>query len=302
MSWERMELKGADYSYWNYVVFVTLNEFIYLAYGYEPLHVGTHGNAYLNLSNDEFKDYYKKVNRLGDELPIKSTPETIVKGFLTPEPKYEATFLFLWAMSKGIKINIKYKPTESEDRKTKKFIQDYVGRLALFIDEFIKILACCNPGKDEKYFKTRILEAIEVRSLNPIPLQYDGSVPFEQRKFKFHTQTLIDFAMKMKWLIPSELVELNNEPSEIKHSFEKENDVHPKKLKSIYTILLAMAVAKYKYEPNKIRNSATGGKAGSIKADVESLASNLRLEDIKFNIKEDTVKDLLDEAVEALLQ
>ncbi|MCL5271962.1 MAG: hypothetical protein M1486_01330 [Gammaproteobacteria bacterium] len=302
MSWDRMELKEVDYSHWNYAVFVTLNEFIYLACGYEPLHVGAHGNAYLNLSNNEFKDYYKKVNRLGDELPVKTTPETIVKGFLTPEPKYEATFLLQWAKSKGIKINIKYNPIESDERKTKKFIQDYVGRLALFVNEFIKILAYCNPDKDEKYFKTRILEAIEVRSLSTIPLPFDGAVPFEQRNFKLHTQTLIDFAMKMKWLVPSELVELNNEPSEIKHSFEKEDDVHPKKLKSIYTVLLSMAVAKYKYEPNKVRNSATGGKAGSIKADVESLASNLGLENIKFNIKEDTVKDLLDEAVEALLQ
>ena len=204
MSLERMELKNADYSHWNHVVFVTLNEFIYLAGGYEPLHVGAHGNAYLNLSNSEFKSYYEKVKRLGDELPIKSTPETVVKGFLASEPKYEATFLLQWAKSKKKEINTKYNPIESEERKAKKLIQDYVGRLALFRDEFIKILVLYNPGKDEKYFKTRILEAIEVNSLNIIPLPYDGRVPLEQRNVKFQTQILIDFAARMKWNLPEE--------------------------------------------------------------------------------------------------
>jgi hypothetical protein len=297
-----MELKEVDYSHWNYAVFVTLNEFIYLAYGYEPLHVGAHGNAYLNLSNNEFKGYYKKVNRLGDELPVKTTPETIVKGFLTPEPKYEATFLLQWAKSKGIKINTEYNPIESEEKKNKKFIQDYVGRLALFRDEFIKILAFYNPGKDEKYFKTRMLEAIEVKELNPIPLPFDGGVPFEQRNFKFQTKTIIDFAISMKWIVPNELVEMNNEIPEIKFSPEKENDVHPNKLKSLYKMILAMAVVKYGYDPSKKRNSASGGNTGSIKIDVQALGNKLGRLDLNLDIDEATVKDYLDEAVELLLK
>lgn len=204
MSWDHMELKKADYGHWNYAVFVTLNEFIYLADGYEPLHAGAHGSAYLNLSNNEFKDFYKKVKRLGDELPINSTPETEVKDFLTPEPKYEATFLLKWAMSKKIVVNTKYNPIESEERRNKQFIQGYEGRPALFRDEFIKILVLYNPGKDEKYFKTRMLEAIEVKELSPISLQFDGSVPFEQRNFKFKSQSLIEYAVRMKWNLPEE--------------------------------------------------------------------------------------------------
>lgn len=204
MSWDQMELKKVDYAYWNYVVFVTLNEFIYLGAGYEPLHVGAYGNAYLNLSNNEFKDYYKKIKRLGDELPAKSTSETLVKDFLTPEPKYEATYLLKWVRSKGIQINLKYMPIESEERKRQSFIQDYVGRLALYRDEFIKILAHYNPSKDEEYFKIRILDAIQLNQLKSIPIPFDGSVPFEHRNFKFQIQTLIDFAVRMQWNLPEE--------------------------------------------------------------------------------------------------
>lgn len=205
MSWDRMDLKIADYAYWNQVVFVTLNEFIYLAAGYEPLHAGAHGTAYLNLSNNELKEFYRKIKRLGEELPVKSTAETEVKDYLTPEPKYEAVFLIKWIQLKNITINPNYCPVETEERRNKKFIQDYVGRSALFCDEFIKILVAYNPGKDEQYFKIRLLDAIELQELIPIPLPFNYTVPFEQRNFKFKIQTLIEYAQQMKWNFPDEL-------------------------------------------------------------------------------------------------
>lgn len=90
-----------------------------------------------------------------------------------------------------------------------------------------------------------------------------------------------------------------------KHADKKETTadiLYPKKLKSLYTILLAVAVIKYGYDPKKDRNQATGGKAGSIKADIQALGEALGRSDLNLNIKEDTVKNLLEDAAKALLQ
>lgn len=67
-------------------------------------------------------------------------------------------------------------------------------------------------------------------------------------------------------------------------------------------LILSMAVAKYEYKPEKTRNSATGANVGSIKADVQALAKNLGRENLNFDIDEETVKCLLDQAVDALLK
>jgi hypothetical protein len=91
-------------------------------------------------------------------------------------------------------------------------------------------------------------------------------------------------------------------PPKSKDKEETTDDtIHPKKLKSLYTILLATAVIKYSYDPKSDRNQATGGKAGSIKADVQALEGALGRSGLNLDIKEDTVKKLLDEAVDALL-
>lgn len=313
---EELFFSYADYSMWNQIEFVTLGEFIYLINGFDPLGIRLHDKnisandqigyeqIFKDFSErklDNFKSSWKKIMRMGRELPVQSDTQTEVRYLKDKLPHYEAVFLIQWVQSKSVQISPSYCPVKKEERRNKKFIQDYVGRAALHLNEFIKLLVKYNPGKGEKYFLIRILDAIEVQSLRAIPLPFDYRVPFEKRNFKFQTQTLIDFATRMKWIVPSELVESNHATSGSKPYLEKEHDVHPKKLTSIYTILLSMAVAKYKYDPNKVRNSATGGNAGSIKADVESLASNLGLKD-KFNIKEDTVKGLLDDAVELLLQ
>ena len=92
-------------------------------------------------------------------------------------------------------------------------------------------------------------------------------------------------------------------PPKSKHKEETADDtINPKKLKSLYTILLATAVIKYGYDPKNDRNQATGGKAGSIKADVQALEGALGRSGLNLDIKEDTVKKLLDEAVEAILK
>lgn len=82
----------------------------------------------------------------------------------------------------------------------------------------------------------------------------------------------------------------------------QENPVHPKRMNSIYKLLLAMAVSKYGYVPNKERNTSTGGNRGSIRLDVQLLGKNINRDDLRLDIKEDTVKDILDAAVEAILK
>ena len=302
MSWDRMDLKRADYTYWNQVVFVTLNEFIYLAAGYEPLHAGAHGTAFLNLSNNEVKEFYKKINRLGDELPVKSTAETEVKDYLTPEPKYEAVFLIKWVKSKNIRPNASYVPVESEERQKTQLIDELTGRPILSRDQLAKVLVLYNPNKSEKHFKTVLFEAVRSNMLQPVPEAWNYTIPAEERNFKFTIDAFAKFVLRMKWSFPQEIFELTNETSDKKTSDTPSDTIHLKKLRSIHVMLLTMAVTKYGYDPKKDKNSATGGKAGSIKSDVQALGEKLGLPDLHLDIKEDTVKSLLDEAVDALLQ
>lgn len=78
--------------------------------------------------------------------------------------------------------------------------------------------------------------------------------------------------------------------------------VHPKRMNAIYKVLLAMAVSKYGYVPNKERNSSTGGNSGSIKSDVQLLGEYQKEGDSQLDIKESTVKEILEAAVEAILK
>lgn len=207
--------KNADYKMWNHEIFVSLEEFIHLIEGFEPLAGGVQNKVIPNgatwpdwdLDAErllEFKSTFKKICRMGYELPKATTNETDVR-FLKPDvPHYESVFLINWAKSRGIQIHPSYCPVEAKERSNKQFMKDYEGRLALSRDEFIKILVHYNPGKDEKYFKTNILDAIEVKVLSTILLPYDGRVPFEQRNFKFKSQSLIEYAVRMKWNFPEE--------------------------------------------------------------------------------------------------
>jgi hypothetical protein len=294
-------LDRADYSCWNHVTFVTLNEFIYLIAGYEPLHNGPHGTAYLNLSDREFKKLYKKVKRIGDELPRKTSPETEVKDALKTEKKYEAVFLIKWARSKGIQINADYNPIESEERRAKRFLLDFIGRETLSRDEFVQILVVYNSDKDKEYFETRLYSAVDVMKLTPIGsdrLMSDDPAKFN---YNFRTDSLIEYALQKKWELPSELMDEYFEEKRDKNQTQGcADDIHPNKLKSIYKMTLAMAVAKYGYKPNN-RNSATGANYGSIKGDVQQLGGALGRHDLNFNIDESIVKTFLDDAAKALL-
>jgi len=302
MSREKMNLKKADYECWNQAAFVTLNEFIYLAFGCEPLDVGPDKNAYLNLSNNDVKEFYKKTKRLGEELPLESTAETEVKGFLVREPKYEAVFLIKWAKSKNIKVNSSYNPIESEERQKIQLSRNLVGRHTLSRDEFVQMLVLYNPDRNETYFKTMLLEAVHSSKLHPLSEPHNYSTLPEERNFKFQTKPLLQYASEIGWVTPEELHDKNNKILDKQDPKPQEIDIHPNRLKTMLTIILSMAVAKYKYNPEEKRNAATGMNAGSIQADVQTLASNLKRTNLNFNIDEGTVKSLLDEAVDALLK
>ena len=145
MSFERMDLKKADYSHWNHVAFVTLNEFIYLAIGCEPLHIGTYGNGYLNLSNNDVKEFYKRVKRLGEELPWTTTNETEIHDSLKPESRYEAVYLIKWATSKNIPISSHYRPIMSPERIKANHLNRMLGMDIVTIDDSAAFFAVFNP-------------------------------------------------------------------------------------------------------------------------------------------------------------
>jgi hypothetical protein len=168
-------------------------------------------------------------------------------------------------------------------------------------DKLAKVLVLYNPNKSEKHFKTVLFEAVQSNILQPVPEAWNYTILAEERNFKFTIDAFAKFVLRMKWSFPQEIFELTNETSDKKTSDTPSDTIH-KKLRSIHVMLLTMAVTKYGYVPNKDKNSATGGKAGSIKSDVQALGEKLGLPDLHLDIKEDTVKSLLDGAVDALLQ
>ena len=111
-------MNKADYTHSNHLEFITLNEFIYLAAGYEPLPAGIGGFGYVNSPSQSFIDFYKKVKRHGEDLTKITTKDTEVRwNNITGEEKYEAGYLVEWARSKNIPINEFYKPVLSGRRK-----------------------------------------------------------------------------------------------------------------------------------------------------------------------------------------
>lgn len=209
MSFDRMDLKKADYGYWNYVAFVTLNEFIYLAAGCEPLHVGTYGNGYLNLTDNNVKAFYKKVNRLGEELPATTTKETEVHDSLKPEPKYEAVYLIKWVKSKNIPVSSHYRPIMSPERIKANHMNRMLGMDIVTIDDSAAFLAAFNPyiENGEKHFKDMLLGAIQVGIITPINNSHCYDEELEERDFIFTIKSLIQLSKDKKLNIPIELSE-----------------------------------------------------------------------------------------------
>lgn len=98
-----INLKKADFKYWNKISNVTLNEFIYLAAGCNPEKFGL--NKYAD--NLTFIEYYDKVLRYTkDSFNFQVKKISVHNG----EVLYLALDLINWAKSLGIKVNSLYKP------------------------------------------------------------------------------------------------------------------------------------------------------------------------------------------------
>ncbi|HAU0708809.1 TPA: hypothetical protein JBH02_13560 [Legionella pneumophila] len=248
---DHLNLKRADFLHWNHVAFVTLNEFIYLAAGFEPLHIGIHGNGYLNLSNEQMKEFYRKIKRLGDELPRKTTKLTEVKSPMTPEPKYEAVYLISWARSKGIKVHQNYNPIISENRKTINLVSDFLDRDVVSRNEFSTLLAICNPEKNENYFRLRLTEAMKVGMINPISGTQDlnAGIPLEDRNYEYSLKDLLDYASQKQWSLPEQLIVLS-EPKKVKAP-------DPRLINSSEKLYLGLAL-ELGYDPDNTKNTTTG--------------------------------------------
>ena len=65
-----------------------------------------------------------------------------------------------------------------------------------------------------------------------------------------------------------------------------EKDINETERNTLYKMILVMAMEKYKYKPQKNRNSATGSNKDSIKADLEKYGLSLDDETIRFHLGE----------------
>lgn len=202
-------LKKADYKHSNNIAFVTLNEFTYLAAGFHPLLAGQDSLAYLDLSDKEFKQFYEEIKRLGDELPVRTTKETEVHDWLTPEPKYEAVYLIKWAKSRNKSVSSSYKPIMSAERIRANHLNQIIGMDIVTINDFSALLAVFNPHIEngENHFKNMLLGAIQVGKITPINNSHCYDEGLEERDFIFTIKSLIQLSKDKGFNIPIELSE-----------------------------------------------------------------------------------------------
>lgn len=259
----------ADYKMWNQEAFVSLEEFIHLIEGFEPLAGGVQNKVIPNGANwpdwdidaqtlNEFKVIFKKICRMAYQLPNDSTDETEVRYLKQDVPHYEATFLINWAKSRNIRINERYKPVKSVERISMEFITKLTERAILSRNEFIVVLAHFNSNKNEQYFKESLTEAVRLNLITPIPnsqdLRYD--IEISQRNYEYKTLCLINWAVKKGYKLPEQVT------SQFLPSDAKEPD--PRRINTLEKLVFGMAVDSYGYEQSKEHNKATGSARGSI--------------------------------------
>ncbi|MDP3559297.1 MAG: hypothetical protein Q8R79_02970 [Legionellaceae bacterium] len=276
-SFEQMELKKADYSFWNNVLLVTLNEFIYLAAGYEPLDVGAHNNAYLNLTNNDFKAFYKKIKRLGEELSWKTTKETKVSEGFGLDAKYEAVYLIKWALSKGITVYSIYRPAKSDARERSDLLNQFIDRDILSRNEFSRLLSAFNPGKDEAFFQKRITEAVILDLFRPISATQDCNydIPLEDRNYQFTLINLIKYAKGKEWTLPNEILR----KVEVRDQDQKPQD--PRCINSAEKLYLGLAI-ELGYSPTNSVNTTTGSNKNGFSSRLDT--HGLKLSDDKIRV------------------
>ena len=299
---ERIDLVKANYARWNFVAFVTLNEFIYLAYGCEPCLAGPHGLRYQNSYDPAFKKFYTDIKRLAEDcLPFNSNEETEVRNSFSSEPKYEAVFLLNWSKRYEFDCCKNYQPEFSEKRKITKLVNEMRGEEFTSLASFAKLLAMFNKGVgDQVYFEGLLIgagKAGKLKKLTDEELEKLAAEDIDYQNINYEIVVLTKWAQKKKFTLPDEVI-----PN------EDIDYIHPKRLRSFQLIVLTMAVIKYHYTPYT-ENTATGTNSGSISADVEKLAACLRSkqpnkssEDLSFSLKEEIVKYILDGAVKKFLE
>lgn len=147
----------ANYSYWNNVSFVSVCEFAHLAFGFDPIEK-IHNAIVKNFPYDEyehleeFKDFYRRMARLAEDLPPQSTKLVKVRCSQSGETKYEAVFLSQWAKLNNFLIKPTYLPKPSvyeEDlninSESPNNLTDYVDKKRLIDNGWFNLEACTAP-------------------------------------------------------------------------------------------------------------------------------------------------------------
>lgn len=218
---EALFFSCADYATWNQLAFITLEEFIYLINGHDPLGTRLHDKkisandlvgyeqVFIDFSEsklDEFNYSWKKITLLGRELPVQSDAQTEVRYLKDKLPRYEAVFLLQWAKSKNIKIHQSYNPVETQERKNRQFIRNFIGRQVISRNEIVQVLVKYNPDLDEKYFHEMLFDAVKAQ--NPLEIIYKARNVYKDDpstfNYDFTKESLIEYAVQMKWNLPEE--------------------------------------------------------------------------------------------------
>lgn len=283
--------RNADYKMWNQEDFVSLEEFIHLIEGFEPLAGGVQNMVIPNGANwpdwdidaqtlHEFKIIFKKYCRMASQLPNDSTDQTEVRYLKPDVPHYEATFLISWAKSRGIRVNERYKPIKSVERISIEFVRKLTEREILSRNEFIAVLAHFNSDKNEQDFKEGLTEAVRLNLITPIPnsqdLRYD--IEISQRNYEYKTSCLINWAIKRGYKLPEQIMS-HFLPSEAK-------DPDPRRINTLEKLVLGMAVDSYGYEQSNNHNKATGTARGSIVERLSKLGIALDANTVRGVLKE----------------
>lgn len=124
----------------------------------------------------------------------------------------------------------------------------------------------------------------QIKNVHPkktaLPLQHGGVDRHNQVYFGYNQSTNYEDL----WIERNELVKFLDSD---KNSSSTSSQLHESKKASLYKMVLGMAAKKYNYNPNRTRNTATGGNNRSIRADAESIG---------LSIDEDTIRTILEEA------
>lgn len=266
-----IDFERANFKIWNLEAFVTLNEFIYLAYGVEPIDQWPPGD----MPTPEFQAYHQRIVRSNYELPAVTSTDTEIKATSSRQLVYEAVYLIKWAKSKNIPVCKDYQPIITPERKKINLLNELRELEIISLSKFAELLAMYNNYEDENHFIRILILAQKANKITPCS---EKSLIEQPENYEYQVSILLTWAHQKNFSLPDELAP---------KSMQEEPD--PRRISSLQKMVLGMAVMKYGYVPLKGKNCATGTNTKSIGDDLASA---------QLRVGDDTIRDILKKASE----